>query len=42
MNIGVSMWSYFRAWKDGRLDIPGFIHEAKRAGADGDPRSRRR
>lgn len=29
------MWSYVRAHKDGRLDIPGFIHEAKRAGADG-------
>lgn len=35
MKIGVSMWSYVRAVKDGRLDIPGFIHEAKRAGADG-------
>jgi sugar phosphate isomerase/epimerase len=29
------MWSYVRAFNDGRLDIPGFIHEAKRAGADG-------
>jgi sugar phosphate isomerase/epimerase len=35
LKIGVSMWSYVRAYKDGRLDIPGFIHEAKRAGADG-------
>jgi len=35
LKIGVSMWSYVRAFKDGRLDIPGFIHEAKRAGADG-------
>ena len=35
MKIGVSMWSYVRAVKDGRLDIPSFIHEAKRAGADG-------
>ncbi len=35
MKIGVSMWSYVRAYNDGRLDIPGFIHEAKRAGADG-------
>lgn len=35
MKIGVSMWSYVRAFKDGRLDIPGFIHEAKRAGAEG-------
>lgn len=35
MKIGVSMWSYFRAWREGKLDIPGFIREAKRAGADG-------
>jgi len=35
LKIGVSMWSYVRAFKDGRLDIPGFIHEAKRSGADG-------
>jgi sugar phosphate isomerase/epimerase len=34
MTLGVSMWSYFPAWRDGRLSIPGFIHEAKRAGAD--------
>jgi sugar phosphate isomerase/epimerase len=34
MKIGVSMWSYFRSWKEG-MDIPGFIREAKRAGADG-------
>src|SRR5688572_26212234 len=35
MKLGVSMCSYFRPWKEGRLDIPGFIHEAKRAGAEG-------
>ena len=35
MKIGVSMWSYVRAVKDGRLDIAGFIHEARRSGADG-------
>lgn len=35
MKIAVSMWSYFRSWKDGRIDIPGFIKEAKNAGADG-------
>lgn len=35
MKIAVSMWSYFRAWKDGRLDLAGFIREAKSAGADG-------
>lgn len=35
MKLGVSMWSYVRPWKEGKLDIPGFIHEAKRAGADG-------
>ena len=34
MTLGVSMWSYFPAWRDGKLDIPGFIHEASRAGAD--------
>ena len=35
MKIAVSMWSYFRSWKEGRVDIPGFIREAKKAGADG-------
>lgn len=35
MKLACSMWSYFRPWKDGRIDIPGFIHEAKRAGAEG-------
>lgn len=35
MRIAVSMYSYVRAVKDGRLDVPGFIHEAKRIGADG-------
>src|SRR3954453_18297312 len=35
MKIGVSMWSYVHAHKLGKLDIPAFIHEAKRAGADG-------
>lgn len=35
MNIGVSMYSYLKAVRDGRLDIAGFIREAKRAGADG-------
>lgn len=35
MNLAVSMWSYFRPWREGKIDIPGFIHEAKRAGADG-------
>jgi sugar phosphate isomerase/epimerase len=29
------MWSYFRPWKAGDLDIPGFVREAKRAGAEG-------
>lgn len=29
------MWSYVGAVKAGRLDIPSFIHEAKRVGADG-------
>jgi sugar phosphate isomerase/epimerase len=35
MKIGVSMYSYLKAVRDGRLDIAKFIHEAKRAGADG-------
>lgn len=29
------MYSYVRAVQQGRLDLPGFIHEAKRAGAEG-------
>lgn len=35
MKLGISMYSYLRAVKDGRLDIASFIHEAKRVGADG-------
>lgn len=35
MKVGVSMYSYVRAVKDGRLDLAGFIREAKRIGADG-------
>jgi len=35
MRIGVSMYSYYQAVQDGRLDIPGFIREAKNAGAEG-------
>src|SRR5688500_14694608 len=35
MKIGVSMYSYYRAVNDGRLDIATFVHEARRAGADG-------
>lgn len=35
MNLAISMWSYFHPWREGRLDIPGFIHAAKDAGADG-------
>src|SRR5207237_719476 len=35
MHLGVSMWSFFKAWKARRMDIPGFIREAKRIGADG-------
>lgn len=35
MKLGVSMYSYLRAVKDGRLDIAKFIQEAKRIGADG-------
>ncbi len=35
MHLGVSMWSYFRKWKTGEMDIPGFIFAAKEAGAEG-------
>ena len=35
MHLGVSMWSYFRKWKAGEMDIPGFIFAAKEAGAEG-------
>lgn len=35
MKVGVSMWSYFRAWRDHGLDIPGFIRTAHKAGAEG-------
>ena len=35
MKIGVSMWSYFHTWRKGGFDVPAFIREAKRAGADG-------
>jgi sugar phosphate isomerase/epimerase len=35
MKIGVSMYSYVSVVQAGRLDIPGFIREAKRAGAEG-------
>ena len=34
MKLGISMWSYVAATRRG-LDIPGFIHEAKRLGVDG-------
>lgn len=36
MKLGVSMWSYFHAWKAGKIaGVGDFIREAKRAGADG-------
>lgn len=35
MHLGVSMWSYFRPWKEGRIDIPGFVREAKKIGSEG-------
>ena len=34
MKLGISMWSYVAATRQG-LDIPGFIREAKRLGVDG-------
>jgi len=35
MKLAVSMWSYFHAWRDGRVDVPGFIRAVREAGADG-------
>lgn len=35
MKLAVSMWSYFSVWREGKLDVPGFIREAKSAGAEG-------
>lgn len=35
MRIGVSMYSYAQSVRNGLLDIPGFIKQAKLAGADG-------
>ncbi|MBS1724474.1 MAG: sugar phosphate isomerase/epimerase [Armatimonadetes bacterium] len=35
MKLAVSMYCYVRAVKAGQLDIHGFVHEAKRIGADG-------
>ncbi len=35
MRIGVSMYSYVQSVKNAGMDIPKFIHEAKRAGAEG-------
>ena len=34
MKLGVSMWSYVAATRQG-MDIPGFIREARRIGAEG-------
>lgn len=35
MPLAISHYSYFRAYREGRLDLPGFIREAKRIGAEG-------
>jgi len=35
MRLGVSMWSYYKPWKRGDLDIPGFVREAAKIGAEG-------
>jgi sugar phosphate isomerase/epimerase len=35
MKLGVSMWSFVHPYKEGRLSISQFIHEAKNSGADG-------
>jgi sugar phosphate isomerase/epimerase len=35
MKLAVSMYSYYKTVKAGQMDIPGFIHEAKRIKSDG-------
>jgi len=35
MKLGISMYSYYGLWRDGALDIPGFIENARRIGVDG-------
>jgi len=35
MRLGVSMWSYFHAWKAGRINIQSFIEHAAASGAEG-------
>lgn len=35
MKLGISMWSYFHAVRAGKIDLPGFIREAKRLQVDG-------
>jgi sugar phosphate isomerase/epimerase len=35
MPLAISHYSYFRPYREGRIDIPGFIREAQRIGADG-------
>jgi sugar phosphate isomerase/epimerase len=35
MKLGISMYSYYRSFKAGEMDIPGFIREACHIGADG-------
>ncbi len=35
MKLGLSMYSYYAAYRQGRIDIPSFIQEAKRLGVQG-------
>ena len=35
MKLGLSMYSYVRAYQSGQIDIPGFIQESKRLGVQG-------
>lgn len=35
MKLGISMWSYAAVYRQGKLDIAGFIQEAKRLGVQG-------
>lgn len=35
MKLGISMWSYAAAYRSGRIDLPGFVQEARRLGVEG-------
>lgn len=35
MKLGISFYSYYNLWKNGKIDMPTFIRTAKEIGADG-------